>query len=295
MNRDAVLFDTDDSTKVDKLLLAANNAKAAAQRRLLFELARTTVDVVIDKTNGGDLSTATEHANGVTPVRINTLEQAYLQDSAGTSLIPIDIVNRVSQVKNIQRRVENVYDPKKSTFLGTVSSYPQIVRHGNIVRLQNWDGKLYTGQTLTASFDVVKWMPDYGKGISGINTQVGFPALISLGTTYIGNVTAGSFVNNLTTGGTALVVAAYASTQIGVNSAIFSTGDKVLITFPVFEDFFTVYCIDWMLYRTIQELNLFLKEDQRVVISQKMLQEAWDTVVSWNSRLEKSSDEMNLD
>jgi hypothetical protein len=50
------------------------------------------------------------------------------------------------------------------------------------------------------------------------------------------------------------------------------------------------------MYRTIQELNFFLKEDERVQLSTKMVQEAWDALVIWNNELQASSvDDVNLD
>ena len=62
------------------------------------------------------------------------------------------------------------------------------------------------------------------------------------------------------------------------------------------EDFVLDFCFDWLMYRTIQELNFFLKEDERVQLSTKMVQEAWDALVIWNNELQASSvDDVNLD
>jgi hypothetical protein len=60
-------------------------------------------------------------------------------------------------------------------------------------------------------------------------------------------------------------------------------------------DFFINYCTDWMLYRSIQELNLFLKEDQRQPISVRMVEDAWETVKTWNADLATTSDDLYLD
>lgn len=53
----------------------------------------------------------------------------------------------------------------------------------------------------------------------------------------------------------------------------------------VTEDFFLVECQDWLLYRTISHLNMFLKEDQRVPISVKVMDDAWEAVRAWDNSL----------
>jgi hypothetical protein len=50
-------------------------------------------------------------------------------------------------------------------------------------------------------------------------------------------------------------------------------------------DFFLEYCEDFMLFRTIFELNLFLKEDQRVAVSDKLLLETWESVLAWDNSI----------
>jgi len=61
-------------------------------------------------------------------------------------------------------------------------------------------------------------------------------------------------------------------------------------------DFFLSTCEEFMLYRTIYQLNAFLKEDQRVAISAKMLEDAWDTVIKWDlTNVAATVDDANLD
>lgn len=50
-------------------------------------------------------------------------------------------------------------------------------------------------------------------------------------------------------------------------------------------DFFLEECQDWMLFRTIQILNSFLKEDRRVQITAAIVDDAWRSVVQWNESL----------
>lgn len=64
----------------------------------------------------------------------------------------------------------------------------------------------------------------------------------------------------------------------------------------VTEDFFLNECSDYMLYRSIVELNFFLKDDERVVVSQKKLDEVWDSVLAWdNCLIENASQDAAMD
>lgn len=61
-------------------------------------------------------------------------------------------------------------------------------------------------------------------------------------------------------------------------------------------DFFLEDCEDFMLLRSIVELNFFLKEDQRVPISAAALKDSWESVLAWDASLVKTtSDDANLD
>ena len=50
-------------------------------------------------------------------------------------------------------------------------------------------------------------------------------------------------------------------------------------------DFLLDYSFDWLMYRTIFELNFYLKEDERVQLSTGLVKEAWDAMVIWNNEL----------
>ena len=47
-------------------------------------------------------------------------------------------------------------------------------------------------------------------------------------------------------------------------------------------DFFLTYHTDWMLYKTVDNLQRYLKEDQRVMISQTDLEKRWTSVVNFD-------------
>lgn len=56
------------------------------------------------------------------------------------------------------------------------------------------------------------------------------------------------------------------------------------------------YVFDFLLMRTMHELNQFLKEDQRVQITAAALAEAWKNVVNWNETVQGLFvDDANLD
>lgn len=58
-------------------------------------------------------------------------------------------------------------------------------------------------------------------------------------------------------------------------------------------DWMLEYASDYLLYRTMSELNVFLKEDDRLNISQSKMTEAWVNLTAWDSTM-ISGDE-NLD
>jgi hypothetical protein len=65
---------------------------------------------------------------------------------------------------------------------------------------------------------------------------------------------------------------------------------EVVITQPDYsgasdEDFFLVDYKDWMLLKTVEQLNFFLKEDQRVQISQGAMAARWDSVMKQENNL----------
>lgn len=55
-------------------------------------------------------------------------------------------------------------------------------------------------------------------------------------------------------------------------------------------DFFLEYCVDFLMYRTLVELNYFIKEDERFDISQQLLTDAWNSMLNWNDSLVSPTD-----
>ncbi len=59
--------------------------------------------------------------------------------------------------------------------------------------------------------------------------------------------------------------------------------------------FLLTYCYDFMMFRSIWELNFLLKEDQRFTISSTVLENTWDSVKEWNSKIVGNAVDLNLD
>lgn len=61
-------------------------------------------------------------------------------------------------------------------------------------------------------------------------------------------------------------------------------------------DFLMTYCPDFLMFKTIEILNFFLKEDQRIKISDEQVEKAWNSVVNWDSSvILNASNDANLD
>lgn len=59
-------------------------------------------------------------------------------------------------------------------------------------------------------------------------------------------------------------------------------------------DFLLDYCFDYMMYRTIAELNYFLKEDDRVNLSIPLVQTSWESLKAWNAAIVAQTDNVDL-
>lgn len=60
------------------------------------------------------------------------------------------------------------------------------------------------------------------------------------------------------------------------------------------DDFFLDECLDWMTLKVMKHMNIFLKDDKRVSVSQREIDEAWQGVVSWNNSLGDNSDSQGV-
>jgi hypothetical protein len=59
---------------------------------------------------------------------------------------------------------------------------------------------------------------------------------------------------------------------------------------PEDTNFLFDYAFDFLQYRSIIELNSWIKEDERYAVSQGMMKNCWDSVLSWDSYLVSATD-----
>jgi hypothetical protein len=74
----------------------------------------------------------------------------------------------------------------------------------------------------------------------------------------------------------------------GPNSEVAFGGGPTLSDWEVVDaadDFFLDECYDWLLASCMRSLNYFSKQDERTLITQKAVDEAWAGVVSWNNSI----------
>lgn len=80
--------------------------------------------------------------------------------------------------------------------------------------------------------------------------------------------------------------------EIYLNNVVFQEGDVISLQgiewLPDYEnagdtDFLMTYGKDYLLYKAMNEINYFLKEDERFGVSQKVLNDAWASLISWDS------------
>ena len=91
------------------------------------------------------------------------------------------------------------------------------------------------------------------------------------------------------------------------DTAVYGNVDPIDVRFDVFKwlpdystdgstDFLLTHCETFMLLRSAYQLNFFLKDDQRINISNAVMEKEWHSVVAWDSNLVvNSSSDANLD
>ena len=88
------------------------------------------------------------------------------------------------------------------------------------------------------------------------------------------------------------------ATTLGSTYSIHFSGLKWLPAYSAGTetDFLLDNCFDWMMYKCISELNFFLKEDERVSITEAVLEKHWNAVIKWNNELVAANvDDVNLE
>lgn len=87
----------------------------------------------------------------------------------------------------------------------------------------------------------------------------------------------------------------------GLGTELFDLGLDIVRWLPEYsastdEDFLLTYCEEFMLFRSVLQLNFLVKEDQRVPISTKAVQDAWEGVLRWdNGQISGTNDDATMD
>jgi hypothetical protein len=75
-----------------------------------------------------------------------------------------------------------------------------------------------------------------------------------------------------------------------------NNADPITVRFDIYQwlpdytvaadtDFLIQHCWNWMLLRSVYQLNFFLKDDLRIPLSDKVMEREWQTIVAWDSNL----------
>jgi hypothetical protein len=193
---------------VDMVLIAANMAKAEAQRRKKFNMSRDRA-FISAKADGTDISAFTTLPGSGTAVKVAGIESVWLYSFDGAYYTRARLVKMISS-----QDIRNYYPVGNS---GELNPAPVTQDSSTLVCYVRGTKLYFLGLTnasgVYAMADVFKYMPDY----SGTNT-----------------------------------------------------------------DFFLDYHSDWLIAKTVDYLNIFLKEDQRVAISQGKLEATWTSVTAFD-------------
>lgn len=299
MHRDAAVFLMNGQ---DLLLQAVNDAKNFAQRAVDFEFSRTFASMP-----GVNTRTGASFAQGMLiygtneTVLVKAIKRVFIEDSAGGIPIPIDFISRDSYVDRLKRRYENVGMASEiSQRSSPIDSFPlsamQVGQHIYIAPA-NAGGNGVSEVNL--HFDIFRWLPDFvATGLLGTASSTSTGNLVDSTKNFLQlGVRVGDQVLNTTDGTYASVVAITSATTLVLSADIFTIGEgyNIGVVSPTQTNFLLDYCFDFMLFRSIYTLNFYLKEDERVAISDRVMKEVWDNVIRWNgSIIGNSTDDANL-
>lgn len=261
----------------DVLLRATNNAKDYCQRAIKFNKAYVTTEVVgqasgVVNVNEGMLYGGTER------VALRSVDRASTIDAATGAFWPVDIYSFEAWHDELQRFREmgtNLAE-NRSSFL---------VLEGEQAFVYPYP----TGE-YRVRLHGTRWLPDIEKkALIGVATSSSTNQVVMSSATF---ATLGVRIGDtVTVGLKSALVTAVTETTLTLTAHVCTSGD----TFTVWylqgsqTNFLIEHCFDFLMYRSIVELNFFLKEDERVVISDAMLEKTWQNVVAWNETVVRNA------
>lgn len=218
---------TDMTPNLDLLLVACNNGRLYAERRIDFELAKLQAYIEgVSPLNGASLSTAKKMSDD-SPVSLKKIITPYLSFNNGSGQYPIDLWTKKKWADRVKARFEGAKPTDTSEFAFITDSPFVLVQDGPNIFVAPGDTTALTDPFIVY-LDAIAWLPNYTLG-----TQT---------------------------------------------------------------DFIIQNCFDWMMFYCVDELNYYLKEDERVMLSKQQLEDKWNSVILWNDQLIASSvDDIDLD
>ena len=289
----------------DVLLQACNNARLYAERSIDFELSRVSVEIPnVSLSDGASLDDAVLHSDHSTPVSVKKIKKCFIAFAGNTNTFPIAFYSRDKWLRRVQRNWEKLR-PIDWSSLARQSMEEQfgffqqfaVIQTGRQVYLVP-ASKDAVGESFTLFLDVLQWLPSYGKeAVLGIASSTTAGKLVnSVGDFINQNVHIGMVVTNTTNGKAATITAIESGTTLALNADVFVSGDSYSILTADEDDFLLDSAFDWLMYRAIWELNWYLKEDERVQISQVLIADAWNALRSYNENLiVQATDDFDLD
>lgn len=279
----------------DLLLTAINNAKNFAQRAVDFELAKVFGQLNnVSPVNGANIRTIVYFGTGTTFL-VKSLKRAFLLDSTSANQLPIDFISREAYVQRLRRQTENAYIVNQTMIVNIPQISVASMQVGQTIYVVP---ATVANPSISLFFDAVEWLPDFTPvPITSTNTSVSVSNLADTAGGFIAaGVRIGDLVTNNGDGTSAVVTSVNSATSLGLNADIFLTTPRsyTIYTVPQTQtNFLLDYCFDYMLFRSIWELNYFLKEDARVQLSDVMMKEIWDNVIKWNNTIIANSTDDN--
>lgn len=273
----------------DMLLRAINNAKNFAQRAVDFEQSRVFAELPnVSLEDGASIDDAVLFGTA-TPVILKTLKQAFLDRSIGGQF-PIDIIGRDAYVTRLKRRFESIASVREANDLTVSNMFPlSMIQYGQTVFIVPADTNVLGSGVPTLYFDAIQWLPDFAvTTVTGTASSTVADKLVDVAKNFVSlGVRIGDVLYNTTDGTSAVVTAVESATTLIISANIMISGEaySIGVTNAAQTNFLLEYCFDFMLFRTIFELNFFLKEDQRVPISGELLASIWDNVMKWNATI----------
>lgn len=255
-----------------RLLRAVNNAKMYLQRKADFGYLLSTVQFDLDANGQTGLTQGKLYPVSVPAVtrKVKKIVRPYLLAVGSTQLTNLTL---------IKHSVQDVYRHIRQGAVESVGGDLTLVQAGSV-------GYLYPPQTFSSTSAVVadcilreREYEEVISSISGNNSSVVANRLVASAADFTG-VEVDDFVYNAA-GTQARVTAVNSTTNLTLSADIFTTSPQAFRVDLLHKtDRLLEIAYDFLLYRSMFELNFFLKEDQRVQITAALLKDTLESVLT---------------